>query len=219
MKVILIGDIHGNPVYFHSDYLTANSIQLGDMGFRYSEWLKNNESRPNDWKEERRYFIDGNHEYFPDLKTNNPYPYEVQQGLWHIPRGYRSGNTLFLGGAYSIDKHRRTLGYDWFPEEQMNTYQFNKIMDSDLDGVDTIVSHDVPAFIYPKIGIFDTGKDHCKALWEMFNIIKPRLWISGHHHKFYHEKIAYCNFFILNIAQKREFDLPLADGFFTNRFE
>jgi hypothetical protein len=209
MKIKLIGDIHQSSTYFHTDYIPENSIQVGDLGFDYSFFAKNSFGIPKG----KRFFIDGNHDFFPVLNINADAPYRVTTGLYHIPRGFVSDKTLFIGGANSIDKYLRTEGRDWWPEECLSLIQFERIMNIDQE-IHTIVAHDCPLFIYPELGIKDAKSSHAYALEEIFKKFKPKQYICGHHHQNKEVNLDGCKFNILGIAAIKEFDLPIDKEFF-----
>ena len=226
MLTTLIGDIHQRKQNFNADFMPPNSIQLGDLGFQYNEWKRNNHYRGNTaYKQERRFVVEGNHENFMKIDNDVREPRQIAQGLYHIPRGYISGHVLFVGGADSIDKNERTPGYDWFPEEHLSQREMEYIFEqvqslSPSEQPCVVLSHDVPAFMMPHLGIFDMPiGSHSFALWEIYNLVKPILWVAAHHHQSLEKRVNACNFVVLNIAEKREFDLPLAPDFFTKQYK
>lgn len=233
MKFTLVGDIHNDPRMMNFQYLPPNSIQVGDFGFFYDHWLLNNEVKayhsydsdvaPNfAWKKEKRFFISGNHEMYSELKEDNDTIYELRTGLYHIPRCFVSGQVLFIGGGDSIDKNHRTAGRDWFPEEALNTRQWNKIIQN-IEGKEilAVVAHDLPLCFYPQVEIpLDRAiGSHSKGLEEIFNIVKPKYWFCGHHHMTRFIKTQEycnipCNIRVLNIGEKIEVDLPINEDDF-----
>lgn len=203
MEFTLIGDIHQEKRFFNSKFLPENSIQIGDLGFEYDEWIRNNRYRTDNWKTRKRFFISGNHEKFSELKEDNDSIYMLRTGLYHIPRFFLSGTTLFIGGADSIDKKYRIEGRDWFKEESISFGQFNNAMNK-LEGknVDTVIAHDLPSLYYPQVDIFDSTGGHAKALSEIFLHFQPKRWFCGHHHKTRNFIEKSCEFRVLNIGEK-----------------
>src|SRR5690606_29476774 len=125
------------------------------------------------WEKEKRFFISGNHENYLNLKEDNNTIYELQAGLYHIPRGYVSGEVLFIGGGDSVDRYLRTAGKDWFPEEALSQTQFNTIIDFVKDKkITTVIAHDLPYLFYPAVEIpYERAiGSHSKALEAIFNI-------------------------------------------------
>jgi hypothetical protein len=214
MKTTLIGDIHAGigekKTIFHPNFMPDNSIQLGDLCLNsYWNWNVNAKDCISNWKNEKRFFVEGNHECFPELNCNAEKPYSVATGLYHIPRGYINGNVLFIGGANSIDDHRRVAGMDLYPEEALSQAQFNRIATAiENASIDVVIAHDIPACAYPLIGIND-HRSNATALQGLFEIAKPSLWVCGHHHRSRQMKADGCKFRILGINEKWETDIPL----------
>ncbi|MCC3293001.1 metallophosphoesterase [Arthrobacter sp. zg-Y1110] len=94
-------------------------------------------------------FIDGNHDNHPRLRA---LPRDsdgfgiVSNRLKYIPRGHRFtlGGVRFagLGGAFSINKQRLTIGEDWWPEEVVTA---DDVAALGHEPVDVLLTHDVPA--------------------------------------------------------------------------
>ena len=191
-----IGDIHGRQ---DRKYLmTPGSIQLGDLGLDY---------RPFSFDDGPRFFVDGNHEDFPSLDPTRTEPYEVVRNLFHIPRGYVSGSTMFIGGGHSIDRARRIEGYDWYSEEAITQTQFHRIMAVDKK-ITTFVCHDCPTFVMKWL-VEDTEgyiHQHQDALATIFNRFRPKLWIFTHYHTSLFREIRSCWFRCLNINEVRDID-------------
>jgi len=127
-----------------------------------------------------------------------PIPVEGSKRLTYLPRGARWewGGLRFLsmGGAVSIDKHHRTDGIDWWPQEL--------ITDADVeacgtDPVDVLLSHDSPP--NPQLQRFldewnDFGITYKmdalsqNSRWFMGQIadaVTPKLVVHGHYHHRY----------------------------------
>lgn len=135
MKLLLVGDVHGDTQFIQSVYGRAKRtgidriIQLGDLGWAWPG------SRAGTAKTIMRgyrefeipfWFLAGNHDNYDalpsDEKQFEPEPLftfygdehdrlNTQHGITYLPRGCRFtiGETVFgvLGGAYSIDKEAR----------------------------------------------------------------------------------------------------------------
>lgn len=206
-NVKFIGDIHCNTAY--KTKMTPGSIHLGDLcvtGYE-DKFSFDNEKRFGTGK---RFFIDGNHDYFPALKPDLMELQEVATNLVYIPRGYVSGKTLFIGGGESIDKDARTAGADWFPEENMSPRQFNRIIDIDQK-IEVIVSHECPGFIatWMKTYINPTSSHFRSGLEHIFEKFNPGLWIFAHHHISFDRVIENCRFVCVNTYESVKFDIPI----------
>src|SRR5260221_1403513 len=96
---IFIGDIHGDISSYERivNHFRKPSVQIGDFGFGFGYMRE--EHNYIDWRPDER-FIRGNHD--------NPAVCAAQNG--YIPDGTIEGNTMYLGGAWSIDHAWRTPG-------------------------------------------------------------------------------------------------------------
>ncbi len=189
MEFTLIGDIHCSTRWL----MSPGSIQLGDlclMGYQRYNYPG--------------YFIDGNHDHFPNLNPDADEPCLVNDQLYYIPRGYVSDKVMFIGGANSIDKNQRTAGYDWFPEESITQRQMYKILNKP-GPIEVILSHDCPSIVY---GYEDPTTI---ALTEILLKFKPKLWIFAHHHRTLDitSKKYDCRFICVAMNEQCVLDLPM----------
>jgi hypothetical protein len=167
------------------------------------------------------WFIDGNHDNHPHLfkESENidkiPVPllnnisYLKRASVFELVINEKPYNCLFMGGATSIDRHCRTEGRDWFPEEIISQSDFNKLDNVDCD-IDIMFSHTCPLsflqFLKKKLNINTTIKDPCNvALEEILIKYKPKYWFFGHWHiyledKFTHDDGSITRFICLNNA-------------------
>ena len=156
-KIAFVGDLHGEWARLRA---LAEShpeldavVQVGDFGF-YPETLKRWARLP--WPV---YALDGNHEHFPLLKLDAPEPYEVADGLFHLPRGIvfnLHGVRLgCLGGAESLDKAWREFKVSWWPEERIMPDQANRLLGAK---VDLLVTHCPPAVVI--VPLFEKLRPH-----------------------------------------------------------
>ncbi len=142
------------------------------------------------------YWCDGNHEDHWDLKEERNYmkaPCQVMPNVYYMKRGSvlslpDGRNVLFIGGADSVDKNQRKLGFDWFPEEvitQSDVYDLPNIK------IDIVISHTCPLEFHQPIltakvpywGWQEKIKDpSAHALSYILNRYKPDLWYFGHFH-------------------------------------
>lgn len=244
MMTKFLGDLHAERRQVHR--FKENVIQIGDLDLLGYDWWGYQFSTDEEWKDfygdaefpttmrrfnsppietGRRYFIDGNHDYFPALNPDAEEPYFLRPGLVYIPRGYVSGKTMFIGGAESIDRAFRTPYLDWFPEERFNSRQESRILGYEGE-IEVIVSHDVSISAAAEI-LRGRGKPvgfhsshFLEAVWKKF---RPALWVCGHFHldrDFILEGEGFSTRFVCcNIAQTKEFDIPLAPDFFTKEWK
>ena len=148
------------------------------------------------------YWCDGNHENHHDLRDrlNKGDPRRIMavgDNIYYVPRGRCLdlpflGNTMFLGGAHSIDKQWRTPGLDWFPEEILREADVSWV--SPNVKVDTIISHtcpeefDIQIHGFEKLGKVSDPTRHVLSM--MLEKYKPKKWYFGHWHTFQSGKYA-----------------------------
>jgi hypothetical protein len=175
-SITLIGDVHGKYKRYHEIIREKDrhpyTIQLGDFGFDYGTVFNVDD--------QKHKIIGGNHDHY--------------DRIIHIPHylgdfGYsclNGVNFFYYRGAYSIDRQYRTVGIDWWEQEQVTIDQFMKARELYRSTKPKIViSHDCP----DDIG-FRMLEPHQKkyenitgwALQELLNIHQPELWIFGHWH-------------------------------------
>jgi len=178
-----IGDVHGwMDNYVLLTTRCEESIQVGDMGAGFVKL------RPVSLKHR---FIRGNHDD-PEIcrKSKN----------W-IPDGTFENGMFFLGGARSIDQHRRIMGVSWWPEEELSwkelkvvIHNFQKIKPN------IVVTHDCPKEIALKLNSHhqDDNSKTREALDAMLLIHKPKLWVFGHNHIDFDQVINSTRFICLD---------------------
>jgi predicted phosphodiesterase len=156
-------------------------VQVGDLGLRPSDLALPNSgilrlTRP-------MYFIGGNHDHEPwfrDLRV----PTELATNLTYVPRGavlrLDARRVAFLGGGDSmIDRHQRSEGVDWWPEERVTAEDVARF--AGAGPVDILVAHTPPAPVYPLFGYRpDPSSCEVERVWEMLG--RPAL-VCGHLHR------------------------------------
>ncbi len=142
-------------------------------------------------------WVDGNHECFPALYA---LPIDTDTGLrpvrphiYHLPRGYRwtwHGRTwMALGGAHSLDRHARTEGRSWWPEEFLSDADMERATTG--GPVDVIVAHDCPDRVdipglappgfYPAAQLAD-AEAHRNLVGKVVDATRPGVLLHGHYH-------------------------------------
>lgn len=166
-----IGDVHGLWVTYWNliKTLQAESIQLGDfgMGFRPS---------PAPWDLSHR-FIPGNHDKPEDCKVH-----PNCLGYW----GVTETNIFYIGGGLSIDRQYRTIGVDWWLDEEIPMSQYEKVATLYERTKPRIVcSHDCPRVVKEQIGSKLEWKSRTSDILmpALLEVHKPEVWVFGHHHE------------------------------------
>lgn len=192
MRILITGDVHG---YFQQlKYLIEAKkpdlvICCGDFGY----WPDHGYNPSEIESPVPILFCDGNHEQHEYLKTKTTPPCftmedlpEIAENVFYTPRGSVLelpvlGPTMFMGGAMSIDKHLRTPGVDWFPEEVPNVVT---TVIPEVERIDTVISHTCPLSFAPMNPMpYDHMRDNTRQLLE--NILvryEPRRFFFGHWH-------------------------------------
>jgi len=212
------GDLHCYGMDYGYRKAEVGSIQLGDFcllddGYKNIDFKKLSKRYSKQYGP--RFFVEGNHDYFPALNCNADEPYCVndQGTLFHIPRGYVSGRTMFIGGADSIDKDDRTTGHDHFVEESISQRQFEKIMEVDRFGVEVILSHECPQFVRREFFGITNREPTSLAFDSIFEYFKPKMWIFAHHHRSVKDTVKGCQFICIPTGSWIHVDLPLGSLF------
>lgn len=230
--IYIVGDIHAEFKYLTDNFINKFSPDIllccGDFGYWwnnkvhlfYHDYLLTN-------KKCKIYFCDGNHERHDLLKKlviehGWKKPIEIKRNVFYCPRGSsltlpNGKNVLFFGGADSIDKGLRTVGVDWFQEENITQYDIDRIDNSIKYHI--VISHTCPKFLvndmkitlglssfYPKY-----SDPNCDALNEVFNKVKPSEWFFGHWHNNYSNVVNGCKFTCLNMVPRESYFLKYSD--------
>ena len=177
-QITLIGDCHQKYKRYHEIIRETDrheyTIQVGDFGLSKYETLDNVD--PN-----KHRIIKGNHDN-PELAKNYPhfygdYGYETLNGI----------SFFFYRGAYSIDRQYRTIGIDYWSNEENNIETFIKARELYGDiKPDIFLAHDCPDFMVPYyIGSHSRRYENITgwALGELYNIHQPKLFLHGHYHQ------------------------------------
>lgn len=190
MKILIVGDVHGEFGRLN-ELINRRSpdiiICCGDFGYWpdvvWCEPLTNIKLQG----AKKLLFCDGNHENHWALQNRESD--ELAPGIIYMPRGstYQledGRNIMFMGGAHSIDKAFRKLGYDWFPEETISQKDLTGLPDVK---VDIFITHTCPAELLVNLIPHDPRKTPepsnyaLTALWKEY---MPSLWFFGHWHKY-----------------------------------
>jgi len=185
-KLTVIGDVHGKfDAYKQIANGSEYSIQLGDMGFNYSEL--------NTLDSFRHKFFHGNHD---NPNEYNKYPHY----LGRFGNANLNGvDFFFVSGAFSVDIMYRLHGNmngqkGWWHEEQLT---YNEMIECEKLYLETkpdlVITHTAPTkvirdnfstFTINRLGFSDNFQDHTSGLLQrMFEQHQPKLWVFGHFHR------------------------------------
>lgn len=177
-SITLIGDVHQKYRRYHEIIREKDrheyTIQIGDFGLSKYDTLNNVDAN-------KHRIIKGNHDN-QELAKNYPhfygdYGYETLNGV----------SFYFYRGAYSIDKQYRTIGIDYWSNEENSIETFMKARELYGDiKPDIVLAHDCPDFMVPTyIGPYSRIYENITnwALGELYKIHPPKLFIHGHYHQ------------------------------------
>lgn len=196
--MIFIGDVHGK--YQRYETILKHStptVQVGDMGVGFFTANGPVQNPPYDKMLQGGHrFIRGNHDNPSVCRGHTQW---IEDG--HTETTQKGTKIFFLGGAWSIDKNWRTPMYDWWPDEELDYPELNKLIDQYVEyKPDVVVTHDGPGAITAQM--FLEGKPRFptatgEALQQMFDAHKPKLWLMGHWHISKDVTIEGCRFICL----------------------
>lgn len=174
--ITLIGDLHGKYERYHRIIRQTDrypyTVQLGDFGLDYGTVFNVDSTKHK--------ILGGNHDHY-DRIIHTPhylgdYGYETLNGI----------SFFFYRGAYSIDRQYRTIGIDWWEQEQVGIEEFMKARELYREiKPDIFLTHDcpdfmVPQYIGPNAKVYENMTNW--ALGELYNIHQPKIWCHGHYH-------------------------------------
>jgi len=203
--ILVAGDWHGHTnwakkVIDRAAQLDCRIVlQLGDFGYwAHTEsgrrYLKRLSKHAVD-KEVMIYFVDGNHENHEMLHHGNPDELaEIRPNIYHIPRGFRwtwhDRKWIGIGGAVSVDQNIRVPGRDWWPQEELNAFEFRRILNS--GPADVVVAHDCPIEVpltLPSTSVFletliTKARRYQLSMSAIAEELRPQYWFHGHYHDY-----------------------------------
>lgn len=221
MAFYIIGDVHGQWNFLnHLLYYTIDlnspepwvALQLGDFGYfpKLGYDPSYTVSVP---KRGLLYFIGGNHDDHSILKKLSK-PTEIGDRIVYLPFGstldIEGKSVLTLGGGYSPDKGLRHEGFDWFPNENIQKWEYDSLKDSLFQRqFDIVASHEVPDFLIPEVLYRDEPvikEQTSKYLGDIFtrfamNQKWPKSWYAGHFHRRLNRRVSRTDFHIINEIQ------------------
>ena len=203
MKILVAGDIHAKFSQFREeiDKLKPDMVfSTGDFGFWPGKYDIQGMFESNKIP---IYFCDGNHEDHEALSEHMEIT-EIATNVFYMPRGSvltlpDGKRALFMGGARSIDRHYRTEGIDYFPEEELG---FDDILFlDDAEKIDIVITHTKPTGI--DIDMECDDDPSMEVLDEVFEMFHPAKWYFSHFHLYKKLISDGCEWVCLN-----QFDEP-----------
>lgn len=197
MKFLFVGDIHSNVnhlIKLGNTFKEHTVVQIGDFGIG----RVNTEFVKKELPANVKFFV-GNHDNRQLAKT-------IPNCLGDF--GEFEGKFFFVSGAYSIDQADRTEGVSWWRDEELTYAQGQEALEQwEESKVDVLVTHDVPqSFTEGYFLIYDRCLTR-NLLEGMIQVRKPKLLISGHHHKHIFMNVNGIEWRSLNIHEVLEVDI------------
>ena len=201
VNILLLGDIHGNEAWLAMACRAAVDngcpiiLQLGDFGFwpheRAGARFLDTVDQLVELHDLDLYWIDGNHENHEvliKLPRRDDGTISIGPRCTYLPRGHRwtwhGVRFGALGGAFSVDWRRRTLGVSWWREEMITDVDVRALGD---DPLEVLVTHDCPKGIdlagwaLPEID--ELRANEVRELIERaVRATTPKLIVHGHWH-------------------------------------
>ncbi|MFB9651941.1 metallophosphoesterase family protein [Pseudarthrobacter oxydans] len=201
---VFIGDTHGDTSWMRTVLRSAaragvrSLVHVGDDAF---DWPGRNRSKHADRTQrllaengQTLHFSGGNHDNWKtllELKTEPDGLATWRPNIRVFPRGGRAvveGLTIgAIGGAYSVDADRRTLGTSWWDTEEPTREDAQRLVDG--GPVDVLVTHDVPLDV-PMVGDFklppatvDRANVTRQLLQDVVDQLQPGHVFCGHWHQ------------------------------------
>lgn len=195
----LIGDVHGNiSKYISLAEEVDFSIQLGDMGFDYTEISQ--KLSPNFHK-----ILAGNHDNY--TRSGEKFVNQTPHFLGNYGNLKTSfGDFFFVRGGFSIDYKSRTPGVDWWSDEEISQQQANCCLELYEETKPYfVISHECPESIIKYVSTFSEFNGEIikpsftsLLLQKLFDIHQPAVWFFGHHHRSWIKVINETEFNCLN---------------------
>jgi len=175
--MLIIGDVHGKiPIYNEIIERSDCSLQIGDMGFDYSQLSHSRDHR----------FIGGNHDNYSHRHPNMLDDY----GVWR--------DIFYIRGAYSIDRSSRTPGFNWFYEEELNLADCYRAFELYIkERPRIIVTHAPPVTAVLAMGKRLIETTTTSLLQACFEAHEPSIWVFGHMHESWSDCINRTTFHCL----------------------
>ena len=217
-RIFITGDTHGGFRGFEGEMARFKKFEkfekslskddfliiAGDFGFVWNMFQSDaKEERWMKYFNDRAYttlFIDGNHENFDRLNSYKVSEFKggkvhkISESVYHLMRGQIydfDGVKIFtMGGALSIDRDRRDLGFSWWEGEMISDNDIKEayanLAKHDCK-VDVVVTHTCPRFVVSRVIKLSMAAKiddiNSKILQDIYDKIEFKKWYFGHFHE------------------------------------
>lgn len=211
-------------------------INLGDFGFQdykdvvwgeQENFLLEQSNSFAQLYDKHIFFVDGNHENFDHLLSNEYHDCdlnlpdcnleqlkEIRSNIHYIPRGaiFSIGKITMMGfgGAYSVDRNRRTIYKSWWPQEEPSQQDLQYAIDNwkkhNKKKINLLLCHDtVQEADFDQL--LATNGSHKKELIPeadrsrrmvstIVKQVRPNFLMHGHYHRNAYYEISYDGFHV-----------------------
>lgn len=198
----LIGDVHGKYGQYHRLLRKArHTIQIGDFGFDYNT-LSNVDA-------EQHRILGGNHDNYDEIEK---WPHFLGNHGVHSVPGF--GDLFFVRGGFSIDRHIRIEGHDWWRKEELDMGEcYTAMTEYGIVRPDFVVTHACPTTIVPHVteSPWIAPSRTCQLLERLFGTHQPKTWVFGHYHKSFDAIIDGTRFVCLDELECLDLPFPQKD--------
>lgn len=206
MEILVVGDTHGNAEWVHDVVIpraveagVSKILQVGDFGF---VWPSPNYPRRLDTLSKALdrvgidlHFLPGNHEDYDKLDALAASTPQTRSPEGHIPlrsRLFYTGKVsawswngrrcTVVGGATSIDRHLRTPGKSWWPQEALTSEEADAARA--LRRTEVLFTHDCPVSHPFRLLPDADSLSHRQRITDVARVLRPQVWFHGHYHAF-----------------------------------
>jgi calcineurin-like phosphoesterase family protein len=209
-KFLVVGDTHGDVPFVSNVCKLAKSLgvdtvyQVGDFGiwdhrpdgvYFLDKLSENAGLRGCKWK-----FVAGNHENYDSLErhalagTMDDGMVYIRENITWVGRSnvWYHDDVLMgaVGGAASIDRHARTPGVSWWPQELTtmgDVHRFGfEMQGRKVGALDVLLTHDAPMCLPEWNGFIKDdpmSNGNRELMTEVGHIANATWWFHGHYHK------------------------------------
>lgn len=216
-KIRFVGDLHGHLYEFkliveNTSKEIDKIIQVGDFGIGFGQ--------SDYWHESLNDYMIENNIYF--LRGNHDNPNQCKKMKSWIRDATVENDMMFLGGAWSIDYNYRTLGINYWDDEELSQEELYRAFEIYcLVQPKIMVTHDCPltvsAEFFIKRGKSFSGVQYKtrtgNALEQMWQSHKPKLHVFGHWHHDIDEVLEGTRFICLNEMSYVDINLETLEVF------
>lgn len=147
-------------------------------------------------------YIRGNHDNSAECASDHHW---IPDGMCDL-----ENKMMFIGGGYSVDQARRTVGVDWWDDEELSYTNLGRMIDEAIEfKPKIIVSHEAPNAALPPAHLAPSKPPSrtSNALETIFRECPPKLWVFGHHHCSWKFREGPTLFICCNINEAVDIDI------------